>query len=373
MTRRGRWIAGFALAGAIVAAALAARLGPAFALALALTAPTAEGWLAPLGADVRREEVQVSAGERVLHADLYRPSHPRGGLLLVHGLSVAGRRQPDLERLARLVAERGLLVMVPHFEGLAAFRLTGTEVAEIRAAIGHLRRLAGPVGVAGFSFGAGPMLLAAADIPGLRLVGSFGGYADLRRVITFITTGLHTWQGQRLLHPQEEYNRWKALALLVGLIDPGRDRAALAAIATRKLANPLDATGALEADLGPAGQAMLALVLNRRAEVVESLIEALPAGVRAALARLSPLAAVSRIRARLLIAHGAGDASIPFTESLRLAAAAPSRPRLVILQTFQHTGPKVSWASPAALVGDAWGLLRLADELLSHSSWAGVL
>ena len=49
-------------------------------------------------------------------------------VLLVHGLSRMGRRQPDLERLARLLAGHGLVVVVPQFEGLAAFRLTGREI-----------------------------------------------------------------------------------------------------------------------------------------------------------------------------------------------------------------------------------------------------
>ncbi|MGH7324783.1 MAG: alpha/beta hydrolase family protein [Candidatus Rokuibacteriota bacterium] len=365
MTRRGRWIAGLALAGAILTAALAARFGPAFSLALALASPTTEGWLASLGAPVRREEIQVSVGERVLHADVYRPAHHRGALLLVHGLSRTGPRQPDLARLARLVAERGLLVMVPRFEGLAAFRLTGTEVDDIRGALEHLRRLANHVGVAGFSFGAGPMLLAAAEVPELRVVGSFGGYADLRHVIAFITTGVHHWGGQRLVQRQEEYNRWKALALLVAFVEHRGDRATLGAIATRKLTDPGGDTVGLEGDLGPGGRAMLALVLNRREEAVEARIQALPAGVSAALERLSPRGAVARIRARLLIAHGAGDTSIPFTESLHLAAAAPSPPRLVILQSFQHTRPQPEWTSVAGALSDGWGLLRLADDLLA--------
>jgi len=52
------------------------------------------------------------------------------------------------------------------------------------------RLVVAPVAIAGFSFGAGPALLAAADLPGVRVVGSFGGYADLRNVIAYITTGV---------------------------------------------------------------------------------------------------------------------------------------------------------------------------------------
>ena len=82
-----------------------------------------------------------------------------------------------------------------------------------------------------------------------------------------------------------------------------------------------------------------------------------------ALARLSPLARVGRIRARLLIAHGAGDDSIPFTESLRLADAVGTR--AVILETFHHTGPTPFMALLLPRGRDAYRLFGLADRLLA--------
>lgn len=366
MAGRTRWVGFLTLAAVVLATVTAVRLAPALALAFSLASPEAARWLAPLSATVAREEVSVPVGARAIAADLYRPLQPDGALVLVHGLSRDGRRQPDLERLAHLLAERGQLVLVPHFEGMAAFRLGGTEVTDVRAAVEYLRRLDPRVGLAGLSFGAGPALLAAADLSDLRVVGAFGGYADLRNVIGFITTGVHTWAGQRHVLRQEEYNRWKLLAVLVPFVEDGRDRAALAAIAERRLSNPFDDTGALETDLDRDGRAMLALVLNRREEAVTALLGALPARARQGLARLSPLGAVPRVRGRLLIAHGAGDASIPFTESLRLAAAAPTLPRVLILRDFHHTGPRSVWSALTGGLGDGWGLVGLFDELLSQ-------
>src|SRR5207247_10343405 len=82
--------------------------------------------------------MSIEAGGRRLVADLYRPSAQRGALLLVHGLSRAGRRHPDLVRLARLLARQHRLVLVPHFVGLAAYRLSGREVGEVRAGLRSL-------------------------------------------------------------------------------------------------------------------------------------------------------------------------------------------------------------------------------------------
>jgi dienelactone hydrolase len=365
MSRRGAWLAGAAVGGLALLSALGWRFGPALLLSAALAAPSAEGWLRPLGHEVTRREVTVEVGARRIGADLYRPARARAALLLVHGLSESGRRHPELVRLAGLLAQRGLLVMVPHFDGLAAFRLSGAEVEEVRAALAALAAMGLPTGVAGFSFGAGPALLAAADMPGLALAASFGGYARLHHVIAYVTTGVHAFGGRRYVARQEDYNRWKLLALLAGFADTRDDRELLDAIARFKLANPAEDTRGLEAGLGPGGAAVLALVVNRREDAVAPLLAALPPRAQEALERLSPLGALPRLRSRLLVAHGAEDPSIPFTESLRLGAAAGGAARVVILETFHHTGPRAAWESLGLRALDAWRLLGLADALLT--------
>jgi fermentation-respiration switch protein FrsA (DUF1100 family) len=361
--RWGRWMA---LAACLLAAALLAPHAGTLSLSLSLVWPAAERWLALLGSPVVHEEVVLGTAGRNVRADLYRPPAPRGGIVLVHGLSSLGRRQPDLARLARLIAGRGQVVVVPHIEGLARFRLDGSEVQEIRAVADYARRRWDHVGLAGFSFGAGPVLLAAADVPDLRIVGSFGGYADLRHVVLFVTTGVHRWQGQRHVERQEPYNRWKLLSLLAGVVASEPDGVRLQEIAARRLVNPADDTGPLQARLEADGRAVLALVMNDREDAFERLLATLPPAARHALERLSAVRAVSRIRAPLLIAHGARDPSIPYTESLRLAAGAGQRVRLTVFETFHHTGPPSEGLSLAAGIADGTRLLQLIDGLLSR-------
>jgi hypothetical protein len=363
MRRRIAAIAALAAVG--VLAVVAWRFGRALTLSLALAAPTAEPWVAVVRAAPVREEISIPAGSEALAADLYRPARARVALLLVHGLSRAGRRQPDLARLATLLGRHGVLVVVPQFEGLAAFRLSGREVADVRAALRYTAALSPSPGIAGFSFGAGPALLAAADVAGLRVVGSFGGYADLAHVMSFVTTGVHSYGGQRQVQRQEEYNRWKLLALLVGFVSDRADQSRLEEIARRKLAWPEDDTRSVALGLGPEGRAVLALVVNQREEAVAPLLAQLPPPAREELQRLSPLAAMPRIRARVLLAHGTADDSIPFTESLRLAEAAGDRARLSLFHTFHHTGPVPLWTSLWGHGRDGWALVRLVDELLS--------
>ena len=344
MSRRRLALAMALLLVAAAGTAAALRYGPAALFALALARPAVEPWQAPLLPSVTREEVTLAAPRGALAADLYRPPRPRRAILLVHGLSAAGRRQPDLARMARRLAAHGQLVLVPHFPGLAAFRLDEAEVEEVQAALDHLAARGLPLAVAGLSFGAGPALLAAAARPDVRLAASFGGYADLRHVVRYVTTGVHRFGGRRYATRQEEYNRWKLLGVLVGFTDDPRDRATL------------------EAGLGHEGGAVLALVRNRSEARVEPLLARLPARARAALDRLSPLPRVARLRGRLLIAHGRDDDSIPFTESLRLAEAAGAR--AVVLETFHHTGPRPLLERLGPGARDAWRLVRLTDALL---------
>lgn len=322
-------------------------------MSLALAVPTTDRLAAPFVQPTTSEEAVIPFGGRTLAADLYRPQRPRGAILLVHGLSPAGRRQTDLVRLAGLLARHGQLALVPQLDSLAAFRLDGSEVAAIGAALDHVARLGIPLAVAGFSFGAGPALLAVARRPGVRLVGSFGGYADLRSVIAFVTTG----------PTAESYNRWKLLQLLTGFVENAPDRVRLGAIAQARLANPGEDTTRLEVALGEDGRGVLALVHNRRADAVGPLLDRLSPSARVALDRLSPLPVMSRLRGNVLIAHGREDTSIPYGESLRLAEAAGTH--AIILDTFHHTGPRPVLQLFGLRALDAWKLVRLADALLA--------
>jgi fermentation-respiration switch protein FrsA (DUF1100 family) len=364
MTTRARVGLGVGGGAALLLVAVLLRFGPAVLLSLSLAVPATEAWLAPAYAEPVREEITIARNGRRISADLYRPPSPRAALVIVHGLSRAGRRHPEIVRLARLLAQRGQLVVVPQVAGLADFVLSGTEVEDIAAVLRDVAARGHPVGIAGFSFGAGPALLAAAEVPDVRVAGSFGGYADLLNVIAYITTGVHAFEGKRYRQRQEEYNRWKLLALLSGVVSSEADRTTLGVIAARRLADPGDDTGTLEARLDAPGRAVLRLALNREEASVAPLVATLSPETRATLARLSPLAIVPRLRGRLLVAHGEADDSIPFTESLRLGEAAGGRARVAILHTFHHTGPQAVWTSLALRAADGWNLMLLVDGLL---------
>jgi dienelactone hydrolase len=354
---------GFALVLlALLAAPRIARLLVAHLLALDLLAP---GWAPTFGQPVRTE-VTMSGSQ----ADLYRPPGPaRGGLLLVHGLSRFGRSHPAFQRAAQSLARAGFVVLAPDFDELRAFHLSESDVAAVSRAVTRLAELAPPpLGILGVSFGAGPALLAAAD-PSIRdkvdLVGSLGGYYDLVHVVGFITTGWFEDNGIFAQTRQQEYNRWKLLAALTPYVTDQAERSRLQRIADLKLADPRMAVQSEVSRLGPEGRQLFALVENRERDRVSRLLAGLGPSARTAFQHLSPAASIGRVRARLLIAHGRADDSIPFTESLKLARSAPNAGGVVIFDGLRHAFPsEQEWLARFSQLKDLERLVWLLDELL---------
>lgn len=358
--RRAFFLAALALL--LAGAPRLSRLLTAYLLALDLLAPAFSPSLqAPA-------VVEVSIGSGV--ATLYRPSSlPCGGLVLVHGLSRQGQGHPFFQQMGRALARSGFVVLAPDFPSLRAFHLAESDVGLLVDAVKALAgTTTGPLGILGFSFGAGPALLAAADSQiqdRIAVVGSFGGYWDLTAVITFITTGSYEEDGQWRRARQEEYNRWKLLAALAPYVAEPEERRRLQTLVELKLANPGADVSREAAGLRAEGKTLLVLVENRELERVQSLMAALPPTIRDQFRRLSPRSRIGEVRARLLIAHGADDDSIPYTESVRLARAAPALGRLVIFSGLAHILPsEAGWGRRLRQAGDVQRLVTLLDDLL---------
>jgi dienelactone hydrolase len=302
-----------------------------------------------------RLAVTFRGGNRPMVATLYRPARsgpgagPGAGLILVHGVNETGKDDERIVWLADLLARSGFTVLTPDFLGFKSLTLRTSDVEELVASIQHLaeRRddvAAGRVGLIGFSYGAGPTIVAAAD-PRVRdrvqFVVSFGGYSDLLSVITFVTTGHYEFGQVRGRTIPNEYTRWIFLRYNLELIGSARDRQILQEIAEAKARNPALDAGPLAATLGPEGRATYELLVNRDPERVPTLVEALSPSVREQIRFLSPSRVVRDLRARLFVVHSDPDDFIPVTESLRLAAALESRGNvhLAVLTVFDHVRP----------------------------------
>src|SRR3990170_4868053 len=297
--------------------------------------------------------VTFPGGDRGMEANLYAPAGGgrRAGVVLVHGVVETGKDDPRMVWLARLLARSGFVVLVPDFLGFKALRLRVSDIREMTDAVVYLhslreRVLPDRIGMIGFSYGAGPMLIAAADprLEGrLKFVVSFGGYYDLVQVIKFVTTGYYQHGEEKGYTKPSDYTRWIFLRYNLDLLRDPVDQAILARLAgTRDLESP-DESPVPPSDLTPEGRSVYNLLVNRDPEKVETLVNRLAPSIREMIEQLSPSRQISRLSAYAIIVHSDPDPFIPHTESLALAKALgySGRVRLDILRLFRHVRPEL--------------------------------
>lgn len=318
-----------------------------------------------------RTEIEYGADGERRAADLYTPqgTAARAGLVLVPGAAEGGRRDPRLVEFAELLARAEFAVLVPDIPSFRELRPSPDSVREIVDGVGQLRN-GGAVatglrlGIGAFSIASGPAVLAALDAPEccaadfLMLV---GGYHDLPRTLTFLTTGYVEVEGEPRQREPDAYGKWVYALSNAGRLQDPADRAALAALARRKLDDPEAASGDLLKALGPAGRAVYHFIDNRDPARVPRLLAALPAGVRADIEALDLAARdLSGLRADFILVHGLDDDIIPYTESVSLAGALPQgRSRLFLLEGLHHVDRELRGL-------DAWRMWRALQTLLSQ-------
>jgi hypothetical protein len=140
--------------------------------------------------------VAVRNGE--VAAQFYRPSgRVSRSALLIPGIHSMGINEPRLTGLAKDLAGSGVLVMTLALPDLQHYQLTTHSTDVIEDAVSWMTdrpELApdGHIGLIGISF-AGGLSVVAAGRPSIRdklaYVVSFGGHADLQRVLRYLATG----------------------------------------------------------------------------------------------------------------------------------------------------------------------------------------
>ena len=236
-------------------------------------------------------------------------------LLLVHGYAPQGKDDPRLARAARLLARAGFDVVVPTLPGLTRGRLRPDDAAPVVQA---LAARPGPWAMVSVSIGAAPAFTAAAD-PRVR-----------DRVGVLLALGPHASAAETLRF-------W-----LTGKFGFGAARG-------RAAHDPALVRAFVEANADLVDDATRAALAAGDAARVERALAALAPDVRALLERLSPARAIPDVRARVILVHGYADPAVPYTESLRLAAARPAGTRLVLLHAVGHV---------EAAPGPVWGATR---------------
>jgi len=339
------------------------------------------GWLGRLSPCVKVKEVSWKGPLGISRGDLYLPGSEgrRAGILLNHGVIDTGKDDPRLKRFATILCQAGFAVIVPDLKGMRSFRIAPSDVDEIRAAFSHFisrpEVASDSCGLFGFSYGAGPTIIAACQPEvrdKVRFVVSFGGYYDLKNVLSFIATGHFEFRGKRYFRKPQEYGKWVFLANNLDWVGSPEDRAVLRKILKLKLRDENAPIDSFLSQLGGEGRNVINLLSHTDPSQTESFIQKLPSAVRSYMADLSVGPVLKDLRARLVLAHGEDDDLIPFTESLKLAEAAPDPDKvyLKILKTFSHVDPE---EKPLTLrnvfsfyLPEGWKLFLLAFHLLGY-------
>ena len=341
-----------------------------------------KGWLGKWTLPPRIKEVSYNGPNGPVVADLYlpQPERPYPGILLNHGVIDTGKDDPRLKRFAEILCRSGFVVLVPDFKGMRSFHIAPSDVDEVQAAFEGLisfRKYILPesCGLFGFSYGSGPTMIAASRPiirEKVRFIVSFGGYFDLKNVLSYIATGNFEFEGRRYFRKPQEYGKWVFLENNLDLITSAQDRSILQRILQIKLKDEQAPIEQFLPLLGEEGKNALALLSHTDPNQTEILLRKLPSNVRSSIEALSVAPALKRLKADLILAHGEDDDMIPYTETLRLAQAAPDPRRvyLQILKSYAHVDPD---RQPLTVrnfftfhLPEGWKLFGLIHQLMKY-------
>ncbi|MBP2238169.1 acetyl esterase/lipase [Sinorhizobium kostiense] len=373
--RRWFWIAALLVFATVAFKPLLFRAGEALLVIEDVAAGPGASRLKAWRAAPVREAITYRLSGKTNTSDVYRPGggeQARAIVVLVPGIVRLGNDDPRIVAFAETMARSRFLVFVPDLQSLRDLSIRSEDVGELSALTWHIasKETAGAeksVGIVAFSYAAGPAILAAMDPQTRRLVRfvyTVGTYYDIVSLGTYLTTGYfregpdRRWQTQT----PSSYATWVFVHSSAAWLKDPTDRRILRAMSEAKLADPdVDVRG-FAVQLGPEGQAVYRLLLNRDPEKAARLISELPASLLAEFQRLDlRLRNMADLKATLILVHGRDDTLIPYSESVRLAAAADAdRTHLFIIGSLAH----VELGASGTL--DLWTLARASYLLLSE-------
>ena len=276
-------------------------------------------------------------------------------MLIVHGVNPTGKNSPDLVRISEGLAQAGYTVYVPDFAEMKRLHLRVEEAANIKAVF---RAIGRDAGIACFSYGCGPTLVAAADPEirnHVRFAVAFGGYFDIREALEHVITG-----------PESPiaYLKWAYLAANSDLVEDANDQRRIQTIAENK-GGPADG-------LSAEGQALLQIFSASSPEDFRARLDAAPEAMRRRLDGLSPSRFVKDLKAPLIVIHGINDPVIPAQQSVELAEAARTNGlacSLTLLHMYGHVQPILPDLGASSLfafyVPETLRLLSVVNEVVA--------
>lgn len=277
---------------------------------------------------------------------------PWPAIFFVNGATPAGRKLPEVRRLAGGLARAGYLVVVPDLPGLRDGEITDKTRAETiqvaRDVADRRDARGGKVGLVGVSTGATLALLAAEsrDLEGhVSTVAGIAPYSNVRDVLDIATTDHYRDHGKLVYYEADPFLSYVVARSLIFALPPGKGREELLSKfgkVNRSNPHPLAIfRGRRFRKLGPQARAVVRLLANQNPKRFDALYADLPKRIRKELGLLSPLAVNGRIKAPVELASEPHDRFFPLSESYAVAKIAPDL-RVTVTGSLHHAQPVLS-------------------------------
>ncbi|MEB2313353.1 MAG: hypothetical protein OZ921_12840 [Sorangiineae bacterium] len=321
-----------------------------------------------------------------LEAYVYHPrGAPRGVYLIAPGLHFLGPDDPRMDRLCRVLAAAGFVVVAPFLPAFVDLDVrpdAPDDLERFARATAERFRSAGRPTIFSISFGSWPALEVAARLDdAVDGVITFGGYADFGAAVRFCVDGVMRARSGDVRLAHDPLNLPALFLNLLPHLALEGDTSGLAS-AWRELVYrtwgkmELKVPGRLEpywrelAPSVPAPHRQTFLVGAGAEPGAGELAERALARAGAGFDYADPTAAMMRLTRPVVVCHGRDDDVIPWNEARKLERAlAPRVPtRLHLTGLYGHTG--AGRPAAGALAREAATLLGIARALAHGSALA---
>lgn len=303
--------------------------------------PWADPERVPQGVVRRSERLGAPGADRPVRTYRYEPRRGpvTGAYLVVPGLHYAGPDDPRLDRFCRVLASAGFLVVALFIDDYLRLEMSADATAQVAVGCDHVARLAADRGLPrpalfSISFGSTPAIAVAGSARHRDQIGAlvlFGAFRDFRATIRFAVTkrAFHGLSPVEL--PHDPLNAPAVFINLLPHLEVSGDKAQLAhawlemarrtwgrpELRPREKREPI--AEALAADL-PRSQREIFLIGCGLRPGGGAFLESGLAAADGHFDFTDPTAALSRITAPVIIAHGRDDDVVPYTEAEKIFA-----------------------------------------------------
>ena len=295
--------------------------------------------------------------KKTLYYSIYSPpgNHKKSAIIMAHGFTEKGNNDRRLQRMAHRMARAGFIVMTPEFPMMRRFRISMEDADNTMEAFRIVKQRpdvdSSSIGLMGFSYGAGPVIMALSDSSirdQVRFGVIFGGYFDIRKTLKYTLTGYYTTDtGQEMRSVSKNNDRWKFL--LGNIPESGNEKSLVIfkSIIAQKITDAGYDPGKNFLSLDSTHQSLYRFIENQNPSAFDVLYAALPNDFRSKLELADLTSYAHLIHSYMIIGHSDQDRVVPYTESLALAKNLTSAPApfVAVTNLFTHVNLKIEWGS----------------------------